>query len=104
MQQIQKYDVSSYNDYSEQIYPIKVNKVEYVNFISEKYSNGCIQISCQTIDGYYCTGLLKCYVSKKGKYTIWGKHRIYEGYSGAIKLIGIPYSMEDIIKTFTDIE
>ena len=97
---MQKYEISNWhNEYSEQIYPLNVLSVRYVNFESKKYPNGCIQICCQTVDGYYCTGLLKCYTSKKGKYTIWGKHRIYVGYSGSLELIGVPLNVVDAVKS-----
>lgn len=73
-----------YNEFSEQLYPVNISDVKWVKFICDKYPNGCIQISCHDAqeNAYYATRLLKCYVSKKGRYAIWGKHRFYEGYSG----------------------
>lgn len=97
---MQKYEVTNWNNgYSEQLYPIEIKKVLYVNFISKSYPNGCMQISCMSVDGYYTTGLLKCYISKKGRYAIWGKHRIYEGYHGPVELIGVPYSLQKAIQS-----
>ena len=97
---MQKYEISNwYNGYREQLYPINIISVNYVDFISKKFPSGCIQISCQTVDGYYCTGLLKCYISQKGKYTIWGKHRIYVGYSGSLELIGVPISVASAVES-----
>ena len=47
---------------------------------------------------YNATRLLKCYVSKKGRYAIWGKHRFYEGYSGGLILRGVPYNSIETIR------
>lgn len=89
-----------YNEFSDQIYPVNIYDVKYVNFISDKYPNGCIQISCHDAQygGYYLSGLLKCHISKKGRYAIWGKHRFYEGYNGALILRGVPYKSIETVK------
>lgn len=95
-----------YNEFSEQLYPVNISDVKWVNFICDKYPNGCIQITCHDAqeNAYYATRLLKCYVSKKGRYTIWGKHRFYEGYSGGLILRGVPYksieTMRDAAKPY----
>lgn len=91
---------NQYNEFSEQLYPVNISNVKWVNLICDKYPNGCIQISCHDAqeNAYYATRLLKCYVSKKGRYAIWGKHRFYEGYSGALILRGVPYKTVDTIK------
>lgn len=88
------YECSNWhNEFSDQIYPVTIYKIEWINIICEKYPHGCIQISCQDAqqNAYYSTGLLKCYINKKGKYAVWGKHRFYEGYSGALILKSVPY-------------
>jgi hypothetical protein len=86
------------------MYPIQVLKVEYIDFISKKLPDGCIQISCSSIDGHYSTGLLRCYTSKKGKYAVWGKRRFYVGYNGPVKLIGVPYGIIETVKKFCIID
>ena len=70
------------------------------SYIQSIYPNGCIQISCHDAqeNAYYATKLLKCYVSKKGRYAIWGGHRFYEGYSGGLILRGVPYKSIETIK------
>lgn len=87
-----------YNEFSDQLYPYYICKVEYIDFKMGRYKDGCIQISCKSIDGYYTTGLLKCYTNKKGRYAIWGKHRFYEGYSGGLILRGVPYKSIETIR------
>lgn len=97
---MQEYEVSNcYNSSSGQLYPIYVEKVEHVNIVTKKYPNGYLQVSCRSIDGYY-SSMLKCYISKKGKYAIWGKRRIYEGYNGYVRLIGVPTTSIDSVKLF----
>lgn len=91
---------NQHNEFSEQLYPVNISSVRWVNLICDKYPDGCIQISCYDAqeNAYYSTKLLKCYVCKKGRYAIWGKHRFYEGYSGALKLRGVPYRSLDTIR------
>lgn len=98
---MQKYAISNpWNCYTEQLYPITIYDVEYVDFIAKKFPYGCIQIHCNSVDGYYSSGLLKCYLSKKGKFTIWGKHRIYVGYQGPLELIGVPFPLRESVNLF----
>jgi hypothetical protein len=100
---MQKYEVSNWgNEYSDQKYPLHIDRVAFVDFPSVKYPNGAIQISCKTEDGYWASGLLKCYISKKGKYAIWGKHRIYEGYRGGVELIGVPFRVKESLRSLAD--
>lgn len=100
---MQKYKVSNWgNECSEQKYPLRIDKVEFVNFTAAKYPDGAIQISCKTDDGHWVSGLLKCHLSKKGKYAIWGKHRIYEGYCGSVELVGVPYGIREGLKPLAD--
>jgi len=100
---MQKYEVSNWgNEYSDQKYPLHIDKVEFVDFLSAKYPKGAIQVSCKTDDGHWVSGFLKCYLSKKGRYAIWGKHRIYEGYRGGVELIGIPYGVQEGLKSLAD--
>lgn len=89
-----------YNEFSEQLYPVNISDVKWINLICDKYPNGCIQITCHDAqeNAYYATRLLKCYVSKKGRYAIWGKHRFYEGYSGGLILRGVPYKSIETIR------
>lgn len=91
---------NQYNEFSEQLYPVNISSVRWVNLICDKYPEGCIQISCHDAqeNAYYVTHLLKCYVSKRGRYAIWGKHRFYEGYSGALILRGVPYKSLETIR------
>jgi hypothetical protein len=93
---------NSYNEFSDQRYPVHISKVEWINFITEKYPNGCMQISCYDAQegSYYATSLLKCCVDKKGRYAIWGKHKFYEGYKGALILRGVPYGLVETIREF----
>lgn len=100
---MQEYEVTNWhNSHSEQLYPIRVVKVEYVNFVSKKYPNGYLQVSCDSVDGHHAS-MLKCYQSKKGRYAIWGKRRIYEGYKGPVRLIGVPSDMLDAVKQFCEV-
>lgn len=95
------YECSNYyNEFSEQKYPVNISGVKWVNFISDKYPYGCIQISCMDAqdNAHYATKLLKCHVSNKGRYAIWGKHRFYEGYSGALRLRGVPCELLECIR------
>lgn len=89
-----------YNEFSEQLYPVNISDVKWINLICDKYPNGCIQITCHDAqeNAYYATRLLKCYMSKKGRYAIWGKHRFYEGYSGGLILRGVPYKSIETIR------
>ena len=78
---------NQYDEYSKQLYPINIESVRYINFRSKQYPNGCIQISGKDAqENAYFSTVLKCYINKKGRYAIWGKHRFYEGYSGALNL------------------
>lgn len=58
---------NQYNEFSEQLYPVNISSIRWVNLICEKYPDGCIQISCYDAqeNAYYATRLLKCYVNKK---------------------------------------
>lgn len=99
---MQKYNVSNFiNEYAEQLYPFYIYNVEYIDVISKKYPNGMAQITCATVDGYYASGLMKCYIDKKNvKYIKWGGHRLNVGTKNEpINLIGVPYNM---IQTLTD--
>lgn len=50
-------------------------------------------------ESFSMTTLLQCYTGKKGRrYTIWGKHRIYEGYSGPVVLRNVPDGVKNIIQ------
>lgn len=76
-----------------QTIPLYVYSVKYIDFKSHKYPDGCIQIEYANYGDDLCTTkMLKCYISKIGRYTIWGRHRFYEGYSGSIILKGLPYN------------
>lgn len=91
---------NQYDEFSGQLYPVNIESVRYVNFISNKYPNGCIQISGKDAqeNAYFSTRLLKCYINKKGRYAIWGKHRFYEGYSGALILKGVPEESKESLR------
>lgn len=100
MSKIPIYECSNkYNEFTNQLYPVNISSVRYVNLVCDKFPNGCIQISCHdaNMNAYYSTGLLKCYVSTKGRYAIWGRHRFYEGYNGSLILKGVPYNTRDTI-------
>lgn len=72
--------------------PLCILSVKHIPFESSKYPNGFIQIRYDDYaQDWNTTGLLKCYVTGKGRYAIWGKHRFYEGYEGGIVLRGLPY-------------
>lgn len=67
----------------------------------EKAPNGTLQVYFQEAgkESFSMTTLLQCYTGKKGRrYTIWGKHRIYEGYSGPVVLRNVPDGVKDIIQ------
>lgn len=101
MNKLPIYECSNwYNESSEQKYPVEIYKVEWINFVCDKYPDGCVQISCKDAqDGaYYTTELLKCHVNRKGRYAIWGKHRFYEEYYGALVLRGVPSGLTETIK------
>lgn len=34
-----------YNEFSEQLYPVNISDVKWINLICNKYPNGCIQIT-----------------------------------------------------------
>lgn len=93
------YEVSNkYDDMSSQRYPIRIQSVKHIDFVSNKYPNGMLGISADDVDGYLYT-MVKCYKTKKGKrYGIFGKHRIYEGYCGDVRLVGIPQNHKDCIR------
>lgn len=97
--ELHKYEVSNWTDeMSEQRYPIKIYAVKHIDFVSKKYPYGKLGISAEDVDGYLYT-MIKCYVTKDGKrYGIFGKHRIYEGYSGGIRLIGVPVNHKECIR------
>lgn len=64
----------------------------------KKYPYGKLGISAKDVDGYFYT-TIKCYKTKDGKkYGIFGKHRIYEGYSGSVRLIGVPINLKECIR------
>ena len=98
--ELHTYEVSNqWNEYSEQRYPIHVSWVRYIEFVSTKYPNGMLSISAEDVDGHFCS-TVKCYVDKDGKrYGIFGKHKIYEGYHGGIRLIGVPYGIKNTIRS-----
>lgn len=97
--ELHKYEVSNWvNEYSNQRYPIQIGWVKYIEIISKKYPNGMLSISAEDVDGHFCTQL-KCYIDKDGKrYCIFGKHKLYEGYRGGIRLIGVPIGLKDTIR------
>ena len=97
--ELHTYEVSNWwNDYSNQRYPKKIEWVKYVEIISKKYPNGMLSISAEDVDGHFCA-MIKCYIDKEGKrYGMFGKHRIYEGFSGGVRLIGVPYGIKDAIR------
>lgn len=70
-----------------------VRDVVWVPRVCEKAPNGTLQVYFQEAgkESFSMTTLLQCYTGKKGRrYTIWGKHRIYEGYSGPVVLRNVP--------------
>lgn len=83
---------NQYDEFSKQLYPVNIESVRFVNFTNSQYPNGCILISGKDAqeNAYFATRLLKCCINSKGRYAIWGKHRFYEGYSGALILRGVP--------------
>lgn len=99
--ELHKYEVSNWTDeMSHQRYPIKIYRVKHIDFVSKKYPYGMLGVSAEDIDGYLYT-TIKCYKTKEGKrYGIFGKHRIYEGYSGGVRLIGIPIKLKESIEDF----
>lgn len=98
--ELHKYEVSnSVDEMSSQRYPIKIYTVKHMDFTSGKYPNGMLSISAEDVDGYLFTNV-KCYVTKDGKrYGFFGKHRIYEGYSGGLRLIGVPEKHKECIRS-----
>lgn len=91
---------NQYDGFSKQLYPVDIESVRYINFKSGQYPNGCIQISGKDAqeNAYFATRLLKCYINSKGRYAIWGKHRFYEGYSGALVLRGVPEESKESLR------
>lgn len=94
-----KYHCSNcYNSSSSQIYPLFLSKIEYVPFVTDECPDGCAQISCHTVDGYWTSSLLKCYRTRKGKYVNFGGSRIYIGTkSQPFKLLDVPPSLQKTI-------
>lgn len=86
-----------FNPYSGQRYPVSINSVRYTDIVGKKTPNGMLCVSAEDVDGHFCT-LLKCYKSTRGKrYCVFGKHRLYEGYSGPVELAGVPVSVREAI-------
>lgn len=90
---VHKYECSNWhNEYSSQRYPLHIIDVTFTDIISKKTPDGMLYVSVKDVAGY-CSSLLKCYKNAKGeRYCIFGKHRLYEGYSGPVMLIGVPES------------
>ena len=89
------------NASSRQKYPVFVRDVVWVPRGCEKAPNGTLQVYFQEAgkESFSMTTLLQCYTGKKGRrYTIWGKHRIYEGYSGPVVLRNVPDGVKNIIQ------
>lgn len=63
---------NQYNEFSEQLYPVNISNVKWVNLICDKYPNGCIQISCHDAqeNAYYATRLNEEYEREDGKYLV----------------------------------
>lgn len=91
---------NSKKDSSRQKYPVFVRDVVWVPRICEKAPNGTLQIYFQEAGkkSFSMTTLLQCYIGKKGRYTIWGKHRFYEGYTGPVVLRNVPEKVKDVIR------
>ncbi len=89
--------------WSSQRFPVSVIAVQWTecedDYDKECYPHGYIMITAHDGRGFDYIVKLKCYISRKGRYAIWGNHRIYEGYSGAIILRGVPhFDNYDIIR------
>ena len=95
-----KYEVSNWhNEFSGQRYPAHINSVTFVEIVSKKTPNGMLSVSVEDVDGHFCT-ILKCYKNAKGqRYCVFGKHRLYEGFHGPVKLIGVPYSVREAMES-----
>lgn len=85
---------------SRQKYPVFILDVTWVPRICEKAPNGTLQIAFQESGKktFSVTTLLQCYIGKKGRYTIWGRHRIYEGYTGPVILKNVPDGIRNVIQ------
>ena len=95
-----KYECSNwFNGYSNQRHPLSINSVTYTDIVGQKYPNGMLCVSAEDVDGHFCT-VLKCYKTKKGlRYCIFGKHPLYEGYSGPVALIDVPPSVRSAVES-----
>lgn len=93
-----KYECSNwFNSYSSQRYPTHINSVKFVEIIGKKVPDGMLCVSIETVDGHCCS-ILKCYKNAKGdRYCIFGKHRLYEGFSGPVALINVPIGIREAI-------
>lgn len=98
MEKAHKYECANwFNDYSSQRYPKYINSVTYTPIIGPKVPDGLLCVSIEDVDGHCCS-LLKCYKNAKGeRYCIFGRHRLYEGFSGPVALTGVPFGIRDAI-------
>lgn len=94
------YECSNWlNEYSGQRYPAYISSVNFVEIISKKTPDGMLSVSVEDVDGHFCT-ILKCYKNAKGeRYCIFGKHRLYEGFHGPVKLVGVPFRMREAMES-----
>lgn len=98
MKEFHVYECSNwFNADSSQRYPAFINSVTFVEIISKKTPNGILNVSIEDVDGHCCS-VLKCYKNAKGeRYCIFGRHRLYEGFHGPVKLAGVPYGVREAI-------
>lgn len=98
MQNIHTYECSNwFNPYSGQRYPIFINSTKYVEIVGRKTPDGMLGVSVEDVDGHFYS-LLKCYKTASGRrYCVFGKHRLYEGFSGSVELVGVPTSLRKTI-------
>lgn len=83
--------------------PVNIINVKWYesedSYEKERYPDGYIVIFARDARNFDYSVKLKCYISKKGRYAIYGKHRFYEGYSGAIILRNLPpWERYDIVR------
>lgn len=94
------YEVSNWlNEFSDQRYPAWIDNVTYTPIVSKKTPDGMLCVSAEDVDGHFCS-ILKCYKNAKGqRYCIFGKHRLYEGFSGPCELKGVPLEMRSVMES-----
>lgn len=98
MKKAHKYECSCwFNDYSGQRYPVYINSTTFTEIVGKKTPDGMLCVSIEDVDGHCCS-VLKSYKNAKGeRYCVFGRHRLYEGFSGPVELVGVPVGVRKAV-------